>query len=285
MKIIKTINEIRKQVSSAKSSGMRVGFVPTMGALHAGHLSLIQAAQKACDFVVVSIFVNPTQFGAGEDLDKYPRVLELDAAKCESLGVDVIFAPQVSEMYPEKFESWVDVDGEITQSLCGKSRPGHFRGVTTVCAKLFNIVLPDIAFFGQKDAQQLAVIKKMVSDLNMLLSIEACPIVREESGLAMSSRNDYLSDIQRADAAIIYQSLLSCEELFISGERCSNVLKSKITSMIATVDYARVDYIEIVDPGTLEPVEIVEDKALIAVAIEFGPARLIDNIILSLNNV
>ncbi len=285
MKIIKTINEIRKQVSSAKSSGLRVGFVPTMGALHAGHLSLIQAAQKACDFVVVSIFVNPTQFGAGEDLDKYPRVLELDAAKCESLGVDVIFAPQVSEMYPEKFESWVDVDGEITQSLCGKSRPGHFRGVTTVCAKLFNIVLPDIAFFGQKDAQQLAVIKKMVSDLNMPLSIEACPIVREESGLAMSSRNDYLSDIQRADAAIIYQSLLGCEELFLSGERRSSVLKSKITSMISAVDYARVDYIEIVDPDTLAPVEIVEDKALIAVAIEFGPARLIDNIILSLNNM
>ncbi len=284
MKIIKTINEIREQVSSAKSSGMRVGFVPTMGALHAGHLSLIQAAQKACDFVVVSIFVNPTQFGAGEDLDKYPRNLELDAAKCEALGVDVIFAPQVSEMYPDGFDSWVEVGGEITKVLCGRSRPGHFRGVTTVCAKLFNIVLPDAAFFGQKDAQQLAVIRKMVRDLNMPLSIEACPIVREESGLAMSSRNDYLSDIQRVDAAIIYKSLLASEELFLSGERRSSVLRSKIASMISSVDYAKIDYIEIVDPDTLMPVEIVENKALVAVAIEFGPARLIDNIILSLNN-
>ncbi|MFI4913161.1 MAG: pantoate--beta-alanine ligase [Sedimentisphaeraceae bacterium JB056] len=280
MKIVKTIDEVRLQVAAAKKNGKKIGFVPTMGALHAGHLSLMNQAKDECGYVIVSIFVNPTQFGPSEDFSSYPRDLSADAEKCKSVGIDLIFAPEVEEMYPVKNRCWVTVEGKLTDSLCGANRPGHFRGVTTVCTKLFNIVQPDIAFFGQKDAQQAAVLKAMVKDTNLPLEVRVCPIIREKSGLAMSSRNDYLSAEERQQASILYKSLCKCEDSYNSG--CKNVekLKETIKSTIAECKIAQPDYIEIVDFETLEPIETVERTALAAIAVKIGPARLIDNVLL-----
>jgi len=282
MKISHTINEVRKSIQAVRQQGLSVGLVPTMGALHAGHGSLIEAAAQECDFVVVSIFVNPTQFAPGEDLDKYPRTLETDCAYCEKLGANLVFAPSAQEMYPAEQLTWVDVQ-KLTELLCGAKRPGHFRGVTTVCTKLFNITLPDIAYFGQKDAQQAIVIQRMVRDLNIPLQIRICPIVREPDGLAMSSRNRYLSPEERKRACCLYKALKACREKVVAG---NDDVTSLIDAMKAVIerDQGRIDYIHIVDKDTLEPLGRIEQKALVAVAVHIGNTRLIDNLIIDLNN-
>ncbi len=282
MEIFNTIEDTRNRIAMAKTEGLTVGFVPTMGALHAGHVSLMERAKRETGFVAVSIFVNPTQFGPTEDLDAYPRDIASDAAKCEKAGVDLIFAPSVGKMYPIKNRTWVNLEGELTETLCGGKRPGHFRGVTTVCTKLFNIVLPDVAFFGQKDAQQAAVIKAMVADLNMPLKIEVCPIIREENGLAMSSRNSYLTPQQREKAAILYKSLTKCREMFDAGCRDVQKLKAVIIASLQTCDAVTIDYAEIVDFGTLKNIEKIENTALAAIAVKIGTTRLIDNILLDI---
>ena len=280
MIITNTIEEVRNLVACAKNEGKTIGFVPTMGALHEGHLSLMRKAKESCDFIVVSIFVNPTQFGANEDLESYPKDIEADGAKCKAEGVDVIFAPSNSRMYPVENRTWVNVEGKLTETLCGAKRPGHFRGVTTVCTKLFNIVQPDVAFFGQKDAQQVAVIKAMVADTNLPLRIEVCPIIREPSGLAMSSRNEYLTADQRSQAAILYKSLCECKEKFNSGCRDVATLKQTITDKLSTCTIAEIDYVEIVDFNTFEKIDTISTTALAAIAVNFAKARLIDNILL-----
>jgi len=276
MKIVHTISDLRQSVLDMKKQGAKVGFVPTMGALHAGHGSLIETAVKECDTVVVSIFVNPTQFGPGEDLDTYPRTLEVDAAFCDKLGADLIFAPSADEMYPSEQLTWVEVE-KLTDGLCGANRPGHFRGVTTVCTKLFNIVGADIAFFGQKDAQQVAVIRRMVCDLNLPLKIRICPIVREADGLAMSSRNRYLSAEERKRALCLHKALMACREQVMAGQRDANALIDAMKAIIEQ-DQGEIDYVSIVDIETLEPLNRIEEKALIALAVHIGPTRLIDNI-------
>ncbi len=281
MQLIHTIQEIRQAIDPLKRQGKRIGFVPTMGALHAGHGSLVEAARSECDVVVVSIFVNPTQFGPGEDFEKYPRTLETDAAYCERVGADMVFAPSAEEMYPQPQMSWVDVE-TLTDTLCGASRPGHFRGVTTVCAKLFNIVAPDIAYFGQKDAQQAMVIRRMVRDLNMPLAIWVCPIVREPDGLAMSSRNKYLSADERERALCLYRALMDCQSRVAAGQRQSKALADTMRQIIEKQQGA-IDYISIVDPETLEPVEAIEHKALVLLAVNIGHTRLIDNLLIDLN--
>jgi len=283
MEIIHTIEAIRQSVRQRCTEGKTIGLVPTMGALHAGHGSLIEAAAGECDFVVVSIFVNPTQFGLGEDLDKYPRTLETDAEFCEKLGADLIFAPSADEMYPSEQLTWVEVE-KLTDGLCGANRPGHFKGVTTVCSKLFNIVGADVAFFGQKDAQQTAVIRRMVCDLNLPLEIRVCPIIREPDGLAMSSRNRYLSAEERKHALCLHRALTVCREQIAAGQRDTNSLIGTMEAVIEQ-DQAQIDYVGIVDAETLEPFEIVTDGALVALAIHVGPTRLIDNILIDLNNL
>ncbi|AQQ09229.1 Pantothenate synthetase [Sedimentisphaera cyanobacteriorum] len=280
MKKAETKSEIRRIVSSVKADGKSVGLVPTMGALHEGHLSLIERASSDCDFVVVSVFVNPTQFGPNEDLESYPRNLSEDLKRSEKAGADAVFAPSAGQMYPEPQKVWVDVEGPLTETLCGAARPGHFRGVATVCTKLFNIVQPDRAYFGQKDAQQLAVIRAAAAQLDMPLEIIGCPIVREESGLAMSSRNDYLSEDQRKQAGVLYKSLMLCRELFNSGQRDTSRLKSKIRETIQSCPSAEIDYIEIVRKDTFQPEENISAESLAAIAVRIGPARLIDNITL-----
>ncbi len=278
MKIVRTIEKIRKIAAKAKSTGKKIGFVPTMGALHEGHFSLIKAAKKQTSFVVVSIFVNPTQFGPGEDLAKYPRPFKKDAIACKKLGVDIIFAPTVKQMYPEKNITWVNVE-KLSGPLCGKSRPGHFRGVATVCSKLFNIVGPDIAFFGQKDAQQAIIIQRMAADLNMPLKIVVCPTVREKDGLAMSSRNAYLKPKERKDAVLLYAALEESQVFIKAGERKSKMLISEMKKILKISRQIKIDYIKIVDAKTLQEVERVKGKVLIALAVKIGQTRLIDNIV------
>ncbi|OHB58359.1 MAG: pantoate--beta-alanine ligase [Planctomycetes bacterium GWF2_50_10] len=277
--LVKTITQVRKAVEAAKSSGKKIGFVPTMGALHSGHGSLIETAARQCDFVVVSIFVNPTQFGPTEDLAKYPRTLDADMELCRQTGADAVFAPEANEMYSREQLTWVDVE-KLTTGLCGKSRPGHFRGVTTVCAKLFNIVCPHVAFFGQKDAQQAAIIKRMVIDLNFPLEIVICPTVREKSGLAMSSRNKYLSESQRADAGAINQSLQAACQAIISGQRQSTAIIALMREILDRTGVIETEYIHIVDSESLEDVDTITRPVLIAVAAKIGATRLIDNILL-----
>jgi len=280
MKIISEIKKLRKEITSARREDKKTGFVPTMGAIHKGHLSLIKAAVESCDFVIVSIFVNPTQFGEGEDFQQYPRELNSDAEICEKEGVDLIFAPSTEQMYPRKQLTWVNVES-LSEGLCGASRPGHFRGVCTVCTKLFNIVQPDVAFFGQKDAQQAVVIKRMVADLNIPLKIEVCPVVRDEDGLATSSRNKYLSDEQRKDALLIYKSLCECRKLYEQGVKDTNRLRGKIEEVLGTSRAVEIDYITLVDAETLEQVSKVSGRnVLAAVAAKVGDTCLIDNIIL-----
>lgn len=276
MQIIKSIEELRPIIKGWRKEGLRVGLVPTMGYLHDGHKSLIVKAVSENDRVVVSDFVNPTQFGVGEDLASYPRDIERDAAICEEAGADLIFHPEPEEMYFADNCTFVDMD-KLTKGLCGKTRPTHFRGVCTVVSKLFHIVTPDKAYFGQKDAQQLAVIRRMVRDLNFDIQIVGCPIVRETDGLAMSSRNTYLSQEERKAALILHKSLMLGKEMAEQGEREATKIKAAIIRKIETEPLARVDYVEIVDPDTLEELEKVEGETLMAMAVYIGKTRLIDN--------
>jgi len=278
MKVAKTIESVRNLVKAARSKGKIIGFVPTMGALHIGHISLIEAAAKKCDFVVVSIFVNPTQFGPGEDFEKYPRPLKADLEICRKAGVDVVFAPSPQQMYPGENLTWVNVE-KLTERLCGRFRPGHFGGVTTVCAKLFNIVAPDIAFFGQKDAQQAIVIKRMVTDLNMPLEIVVCPTVRQADGLAVSSRNQYLTRQQKKNAPLIYKSLQKCQKLIEDGVADSKTIINQMRKILQQAPSIKIEYISIVDADTLQELKKITGKVLTAVAVKIGSTRLIDNIV------
>lgn len=282
MKIAKTISSVRSLVKTARSQGKKIGFVPTMGALHVGHISLIDAAVQQTDFVVVSIFVNPTQFGAGEDLEKYPRPFEQDVRICEGKGVDAVFAPKPEEMYPAENLTWVTVE-KLTEPLCGQFRPGHFRGVTTVCAKLFNIVRPDVAFFGQKDAQQAVVIERMVTDLNIPLEIVVCPTVREPDGLAVSSRNQYLTEKQRKNAVHIHKSLQKCRQMIEAGATDVQQIIAEMRKVLGEVPSMKIEYVSIVDAETLQRLEHIAGRALAAVAVRLGSARLIDNVLVDSN--
>lgn len=278
MNISGSISEVRQIVKEWRKEGLTVGFVPTMGYLHEGHKSLIDKAVKENDRVVVSVFVNPIQFGPTEDLASYPRDLERDAKLCEEAGANLIFHPEKEEMYFDDFSSFVEVQG-VSKGLCGKSRPIHFRGVCTVVTKLFNIVKPDRAYFGQKDAQQLAVVKRMVRDLNMDIEIVGCPIIREEDGLAKSSRNTYLSAEERKAAVILSKSLKLGKEAIEKGERDSKKIIDIITNNINTEKLAKIDYVEIVDPLSIENIDKIENSALVAMAVYIGKTRLIDNFI------
>jgi pantoate--beta-alanine ligase len=283
MNIVKTIDQIREQVRQARQQGLTIGFVPTMGALHVGHRSLIESARRQCSFVVVSIYVNPTQFGPAEDFSRYPRNLSADAAICEDAGADVIFAPADSVLYPTPLRAWVTVE-KLTDNLCGRFRPGHFRGVATVCAKFFNIVGADMAFFGQKDAQQVAVIRRMVADLNLPLQIVTCPTVREPDGLAMSSRNQYLSAEQRSQAVYLSSALGECKRLFEDGQRDATVLIAAMRKILSQGALLQPEYVQIVDTDTLEDVSRIDRAALAAMAVRCGSTRLIDNCFLGLRN-
>ncbi len=277
MKVIHTVKELRESVLNEKQKGHCVALVPTMGFLHEGHASLIRRARKENDFVVVSIFLNPTQFGPTEDLEAYPRDPERDKVLCTQEGADVVFMPEVSEMYPEGYSTYVTCEGGITEKLCGASRPGHFKGVTSVVTKLFNMVGPDRAYFGQKDAQQVAVIEKMVRDLNMPVEIVPCPIVREADGLALSSRNTYLSEKERKEALVLSQSLEKAKQMLYDGERNAETIIAEMRKHIETADDAEIDYIEIVNSQNLERVHTCEGDLLIALAVKIGKPRLIDN--------
>ena len=279
MKIVGTVKEVREQVKEWKKQGLSVGFVPTMGYLHEGHKSLMDAARKGNDKVVVSIFVNPMQFGPTEDLATYPRDLDHDAALCESAGVDLIFHPEAEEMYEKDFCSFVDMTG-LTEGLCGKTRPIHFRGVCTVVNKLFNIVTPDHAYFGQKDGQQLAVIKRMVRDLNMEIEIVGCPIIREEDGLAKSSRNTYLSSEERKAALILSKTVALGKEL-AKTEKDANKVVEAMKKNIETEPLAKIDYVEAVDALSMAPVEKLEGTCMLAMAVYIGKTRLIDNTLIN----
>lgn len=270
--------ELRRAVREVKSKGQRIGFVPTMGFLHEGHLSLMRRARAENDLVVTSVFVNPTQFAPHEDLDTYPRDAERDAALMRAEEVDIAFFPTVETIYPKGYATYVTVEGALTQGLCGRSRPIFFRGVTTVVAKLFNLVTPDRAYFGQKDAQQAAVIKQMVRDLDFDLDVIVCPIVRESDGLAMSSRNAYLTPRQRADAPTLSRALHAAGERIAAGEREAAVIKAGIEKEIQAVAEAVIDYVEVVDADTMASLDTITGKILIAVAVTLGQTRLIDNI-------
>lgn len=278
MKIVKTVKEVKEQVREWRKQGLTVGFVPTMGYLHEGHLSLMKAAGEN-DRVVVSIFVNPMQFGPTEDLESYPRDLERDAALCEEVGVDLIFHPEPEEMYDSHFCSYVDMS-VLTEELCGLSRPVHFRGVCTVVNKLFHIVAPDRAYFGQKDAQQLAVIKRMVKDLNMDVEVKGCPIVREEDGLAKSSRNTYLSEEERKAALVLSKSIFLGQKMAQEGETSTSVILGAMRELIESEPLAKIDYVKMVDLLTMQQVESTEGGVLVAIAVYIGKTRLIDNFIL-----
>lgn len=279
MNVLTTIDEVRCASRAAHRDRKRVGLVPTMGALHEGHLSLVRAAKAQCDVVVVSIFVNPTQFGPNEDYAKYPRSFERDCQMLEQEGADLAFAPTVDEMYPKGAVTYVTVEG-MSEKLCGKSRPGHFRGVTTVVLKLFSAVEPDKAFFGQKDAAQVAIVRRMVRDLNLPVEIVVCPIVREADGLAMSSRNAYLDAQERKSALALSQSLKRVEDLFQNGEVDATNLIQAGKQTIAQDSSVRLDYLEIVDPETLNAVPTISGPSLVAVAAFVGTTRLIDNTVL-----
>lgn len=278
MKIAETIAEVREQVRTWRKEGLAVGLVPTMGYLHEGHKSLIDRAVEENDRVVVSVFVNPIQFGPSEDLASYPRDLKRDAALCEAAGADLVFHPSDGEMYFDDFCTYVDMD-DLTKGLCGKTRPTHFRGVCTVVSKLFHIVAPDRAYFGQKDAQQLAVIRRMVRDLNFDLEIVGCPIVREADGLAKSSRNTYLSEEERRAAVVLHQGLLAGEQLVKAGETDASKIVGAITDVIGKEPLAKIDYVELVEWDSLKPATSVRGEVLAAVAVYIGTTRLIDNFI------
>lgn len=279
MFICHTAAEIRSFVRKARAGGQTIGFVPTMGFLHQGHLELMRQAKKQCDVVVVSIFVNPTQFGPNEDFARYPRDMERDVQMAEDVGVEAIFNPPVEEIYPAGYCTYVEVEG-LTEKLCGLSRPGHFRGVATVVAKLFNIVQPDQTFFGQKDAQQVLVIKKMAADLNMDLEVVTVPTVREADGLAMSSRNIYLNEAQRQAALVLSRSLQAASGLVAAGEQDTAAIRRLVVEMIEAEPLAEIDYVEIYGYPDLAVVDVLNGSALLALAVRVGQTRLIDNIIL-----
>ena len=280
MKIATTIAEVRAQVREWKQQGLTVGLVPTMGYLHEGHASLVKTSVQQCDRTVASVFLNPTQFGPGEDLETYPRDFEHDCALLTECGCDMVFHPEVSEMYPDGFATFVEVQSEMPRQLCGKTRPIHFRGVCTVVSKLFNIVTPDKAFFGQKDAQQLAIIRRMVLDLSMGIEIVGCPIIREADGLAKSSRNTYLSAEERKAALCLSRGLNKGKAAVEAGETDAEKVKAIITAEIEAEPLSRIDYVEIVDWNNLEPVSSTEGSILAAVAVYIGKTRLIDNFII-----
>lgn len=285
-----TIEEARKAIKKWKAEGLTVGLVPTMGALHDGHASLVTAAVSDCDRVVTSVFVNPTQFGEGEDLESYPRDFERDCKILEEKGCHMVFHPSVQEMYPDGYGTYVNLESEMTKQLCGRSRPGHFRGVCTVVSKLFNITTPDRAYFGQKDAQQLAVIRRMVKDMDFDIEIVGCPTVREKDGLAKSSRNSYLNDEERQAAAVLYRSIEKAKELAAAGASgtseasaadphsiaAADLLRT-MTDVVSSEPMARIDYIEAVDGHTLMPKEYLAPGDLVAMAVYIGDTRLIDN--------
>jgi len=277
MKIVRSIREIKSELIRCRNKGRAVGFVPTMGYLHEGHLSLIRKARQGNDIVVVSIFVNPVQFGPDEDYGEYPRDLRRDARLCKKAGADYIFYPKVKAMYPKAYSTFVSVEG-LTRNLCGKFRPGHFRGVTTVVAKLFNIVKPDAAYFGQKDAQQAIVIKRMAEDLDMGIRVEVMPTVREKDGLAISSRNSYLSSDERKRAATIYRALQLARDLIKLEDKDARGIIREMRKMLAPVA-TKIDYVSIVDPRTLKDVKTIKGEVLVAMAVWIGQTRLIDNIL------
>ncbi len=280
MQIIQSVNEMQSHAIGLRSSGRLIALVPTMGCLHEGHLSLIDIAKEKADKVIVSIFVNPTQFGPNEDYDKYPRMLEADIEKCRERGADIVFNPPLNEMYPDGYSTYVDED-HITDGLCGISRPQHFRGVTTVCLKLFNITRPDIAVFGQKDAQQCAVIRKMVSDLNIPAEIVIGPTLRDEDGLATSSRNAYLTPLQRTEALSIFKALTIAKGMVDEGVRSVDRVIAEITHTLSLSRRVRVIYVQIVDRDTMKPArEILPGKQVITVAVWVEQTRLIDNILI-----
>ncbi len=279
MKTCNTIDDMRAASRAARRAGRRLGLVPTMGALHEGHLSLVRAAKASCQMVAASIFVNPTQFGPNEDLARYPRPIERDCKLLENEGVDLLFAPSVEEMYPRGAVTWVTVE-ELSGKLDGRSRPGHFRGVTTIVAKLFHAIEPDAAFFGQKDAAQVAIVRRLVRDLNFPVEIVVCPIVREADGLAMSSRNAYLDPQQRRQALVLQRSLTRVKQLAEASESDATRLIASAKGVLAEEPAVRLDYFEIVDPDSLDPVHDVSKGALVAVAAFVGATRLIDNILL-----
>lgn len=281
MVIVESINNMKNEMKTCKEKGLSIGLVPTMGCLHTGHMSLIKKAREENDIVVVSIFVNPTQFGPNEDFDRYPRTREKDLEVCRANNCDFVFLPQSDEMYPEDFLTFVEVE-DLGKVLCGISRPTHFRGVTTILTKLFNITKANRAYFGQKDAQQLIIVKKMVEDLNMDIEIIGCPTVREDDGLALSSRNTYLNDEERKDGLLLYKSLTLAKDLILNGEKDAGVIKKEIENTINSGKNTSIDYIEIVNNKTLKPVLKVEDNILIALAVNVGNTRLIDNIFIDL---
>ena len=276
--IFETCSSMNAFSADARAAGRTIGLVPTMGALHEGHLSLIRRARAENDVVVVSIFVNPAQFGPGEDLDEYPRTLEKDVSNCGRLSVDAIFAPGAAEMYSEGSDTFV-VQEKLTSVMCGASRPGHFRGVLTVCCKLFNIVAPHAAYFGRKDYQQTVVIRRMVADLRMPLRIEVCPTIREADGLAMSSRNKYLGPSERADALCLSRALALADRMIADGETGADTVIDAMKDLIAGVESGTIDYVVIADPETLEPLDAIEGPVLAALAVNIGGTRLIDNAI------
>jgi pantoate--beta-alanine ligase len=279
METAKTVESAGKLIQQARKKGKTIGLVPTMGALHIGHISLIEAAKKKTGYVVVSIFVNPTQFGRGEDFERYPRPIEKDLQICREKGADLVFIPSVEQMYRGENLTWVNVE-KLKETLCGAGRPGHFRGVATVCVKLFNIVGPDAAFFGQKDAQQSVIIKQVVKDLNMPLEIVVCPTVREPYGLAVSSRNQYLNVQQRKDALCLYNALQECQKLYGQGTTDTKILIEQMRKIIEQVPYTQIDYISIVDSESLENLKKIDRGALVALAVKIGSVRLIDNIMI-----
>ncbi len=281
MEVVTTIEALRSRIAEEKRGEKLIGLVPTMGYLHAGHLSLIRAAREECDCVVMSLFVNPLQFGENEDFARYPRDFERDRALAEEAGVDLLFCPSVEEMYPRRMLTTVRVV-ELTERLCGRSRPGHFDGVATVVSKLFHIVCPDRAYFGQKDAQQLAVIERMVEDLNIPVQVIGCPIIREPDGLAMSSRNVYLTPEERQVAPTLYQALQTGETLIRNGERNPHVVLQTVKQQIERAQAFQLDYLELVSYPDLEPLETISGKIILAAAAWLGETRLIDNIIIEI---
>ncbi len=277
MKMTATIKDAREMIEGWKRQGLSIGFVPTMGFLHAGHRSLIEKARTENDRVVISIFVNPTQFGPNEDFAKYPRDMGHDLEICRLAGADLVFAPEVSEMYPSKNLAYVDIQG-LGDGLCGAKRPNHFRGVCTIVTKLFHIITPDRAYFGEKDAQQLAIIKRMAQDLSFNIEIMPCPIVREPDGLAMSSRNTYLSSEERAAARSLSRSLALAHRLLLQGEKDAVAIRQVIVEEISREPLAQIDYVDVVDACTLNNVEQIQGSVLVALAVYFGKTRLIDNL-------
>ena len=280
MRIIKSVSEMQSYADSLRAEGITIGFVPTMGALHEGHLSLIRKAIEKTDKTILSIFVNPAQFSPSEDFGKYPRDFVRDEKLAEDLGVDIIFYPTEETIYPDGYDTYIIVDG-LSAQLEGKSRPTHFKGVTTVVNKLFNIVKPHFAFFGQKDAQQALIIKRMITDLNLDIVIVVCPTIREDDGLAMSSRNSYLSPDSRKQATLIHRALKEAEFLHLNGEQSSEILIQKIMETLNSASLVKIDYLSIVNLDTLLPVESTKEGALVAVAVFFDKTRLIDNILLT----